>query len=78
MSNHELQELLIAKIRQTDDSLLLEEATRLLDINLDDSDVYIFSESEKADIEEARQQIKNGESFTHEEANQLINEWLKK
>jgi len=78
MSNQELQELLIEKIRQTDDSVLLEEATRLLDIEINQSDVYVLSESEKADIEEARQQIKNGESFTHEEANQLINEWLKK
>ena len=78
MSNQELQELLIEKIRRTDDSVLLEEATRLLDIEIDDSNIYVLSESEKADIEEARQQIKNGESFTHEEANLLIIEWLKK
>ncbi|MEO6721459.1 MAG: hypothetical protein ABIN67_13915 [Ferruginibacter sp.] len=78
MSNQELQELLIEKIRKTDDNMLLEEATRLLDVDIDDFDVHILSESEKADIEEARQQIKNGESFTHEEANQHINEWLKK
>ncbi len=78
MSIQELQELLIEKIRQTDDNVLLEEATRLLDIEIDDADVYVLSASEKADIDEARQQIKNKESFTHEEANQLINEWLKK
>lgn len=78
MSNQELQELLIKKIRQTDDKVLLEEATRLLDIEIDDSNVYTLSESEKADIEKARQQIKNGDSFSHAEANQLINEWLKK
>ena len=75
MSIQELQELLIEKIRQTDDNVLLEEATRLLDIEIDDADVYVLSASEKADIDEARQQIKNKESFTHEEANQLINEW---
>jgi hypothetical protein len=78
MSNQELQELLIKKIRQTDDSVLLEEATRLLDIEIDDANVYVLSESDNIDIEEARQQIKNGDSFTHEEANQVINEWLKK
>ena len=78
MSNKELQKLLIAKIRKTDDTVLLEEATRLLDVEIDDADVYVLSEAEKTDIEEARQQIKNGESFTHEKANQLINEWLKK
>ncbi len=78
MSNQELQELLIKKIRQTDDTVLLEEATRLLDLQIDESNAYVLSAAEKADIEEARQQIKNGDSFTHEEANQLINEWLKK
>ena len=78
MSNQELQELLIKKIRQTDDHVLLEEATRLLDIEVNDSNVYPLSQSEEADIEEARHQIRNGESFTHTKANQLINEWLKK
>lgn len=78
MSKQELQELLIKKIRETDDNVLLEEATRLLDVEIDDSDVYVLSESEKKDIEEARQQIKSGDSFTHSEANQLIAEWLKK
>lgn len=78
MSNKELQELLIKKICQTDDNVLLEEATRLLDIEIDESDVYLISKSEKADLEEAKQQIKNGERFTYKEANQLISEWLKK
>jgi hypothetical protein len=63
MSNQELQELLIEKIRKTDNHELLEEATRLLDIEIGDSDVYILSASEKTDIEEAREQIRNGESF---------------
>jgi len=78
MSNKELQDLLIKKIRQTNDNMLLEEATRLLDIEINDADVYTLSESEKADVEEARQQIKNGDSFTHKKANQHITEWLKK
>jgi hypothetical protein len=78
MSNQELQELLIKKIRQTDDHMLLEDVTRLLDIEIDDATIYVLSASEKSDIEEARQQIKNGGSYTHAEANQLINESLKK
>lgn len=78
MSNQELQKLLIKKIRQTDDNVLWEEATRLLDIEIDDSNVYLLSESEKVDMEETRQQNKNGDRFTHEQANQLIHEWLKK
>lgn len=45
MSNKELQDLLIKKIRQTNDNVLLEEATRLLDIEINDADVYVLSES---------------------------------
>ena len=78
MSNQELQELLIKKIRQTNDKVLLEEATRLLDIEIDDTNVYVLSELKKNDVEEARKQIKNGDSFTNAEANQVIIEWLKK
>ena len=78
MSNQELQELLIEKIRLTNDKLLLEEASRLLEVDVDDPDIYVLSESENTDLEEARVQIKNGESFSHEQADQLIREWLKK
>jgi len=42
MSNQELQELLIKKIRQTDDHVLLEEVTRLLDIEIDDATFMYF------------------------------------
>ena len=76
--HQDLQELLIEKIRQTDDNILLEEARRLLDADIDDQDVYVLSEAEKARIEEGREQIRNGETLSNEEANQLISEWLKK
>lgn len=78
MSNQELKKLLIDKIHSTEDSALLEEAIRLLDIEINASDVYILSATEKDDIEEAKQQIQNGECFTNEEASQLINKWQKK
>jgi ethanolamine utilization protein EutA (predicted chaperonin) len=78
MSNTALQQLLIDKIKKIEDASLLQEAGRLFDVDVEDSTVYVLSPSERADIEEARQQIKNGESFTHEQANQLVSEWLKK
>ena len=78
ISNQELKKLLIDKIHSTEDSALLEEAIRLLDIEINDSEIYILSESELDAISEARQQIKNGECLTNEEAYQLINKWLKK
>ena len=52
--------------------MLLEEATRLLDIAIDDATISVLSASERSDIEEARQQIKNSGGYTHVEANQII------
>ena len=78
MSNQKLKDLLIDKILTTDNNLLLEEANRLLDMEIDESAVYLLSEEEKANIQEGIQEIKKGDSFTNEQANQLINEWLKK
>jgi DICT domain-containing protein len=76
MSTLELRQLLIEKIQTTDDTDLLQEATRLFDVAAAEQEVYVLSVSEKEDIATARQQIKNGECFTHEQANQLVNEWL--
>ncbi len=76
MSTIELRQLLIEKIQKTDDPDLLEEATRLFDVAVAGPEVYVLSASEKEGIETARQQIKDGECFTHEQANQLVNKWL--
>jgi GTP-binding protein EngB required for normal cell division len=63
MSTIELKEKLIDKIQHTDDENILAEVNRLLGIETDSEsdDVFIFSEAEKIEIEEARLQIKNGD-----------------
>ena len=78
MSTIELRKLLIEKIQLTDDDKLLEEASRLLEIDIEEPDVYILNDKQKEAIEEGRKQIINGEYLTDEESNNEIDEWLSK
>jgi hypothetical protein len=80
MSTIELRERLINKISHTEDENILAEVNRLLGIETQSEadDVFIFTETEKMKIEEARLQIKNGDFLTHDEANKEIDEWLEK
>lgn len=78
MSTIELRKLLIEKIQLTEDDKLLEEASRLLEVEIEESDVYVLNEKQKEAIEEGRKQIINGEYLTDEESNKEIDEWLSK
>lgn len=78
MSTIELRKLLIEKIQLTDGDKLLEEASRLLEVEIEESDVYILNDKQKEAIEEGRKQIINGEYLTDEESNKEIDEWLSK
>jgi hypothetical protein len=78
MSTIELRKLLIEKIQLTDDDKLLEEASWLLEVEIEESDAYILNDKQKEAIEEARKQIINGEYLTDQESNKEIDEWLSK
>ena len=78
MSTIKLRKLLIEKIQSTNDDKLLEEASRLLDVDFEEPDVYILNDKQKEAIEEGRQQIINGDYLTEEESNKEIDEWLSK
>ena len=77
MSTSELKKLLIDKIKKTDNGNLLEEAFRLLELESEDIEVYKLSENQKNAINEAKQQVKNGQFLTDDEGNKDINEWLR-
>ena len=78
MSTIELRKLLIEKIQLTNDDKLLEEVSRLLNVEIDDNDIYILNEKQKEAIEEGRKQIISGEYLTDEKSNKEIDEWLNK
>lgn len=78
MSTVELRKRLIDKIQKTQDGRILEEVYRLLDLESEDSEIYKLNEEQNKAITIARQQIKNGQFLTEEEANKDIDQWLKK
>ncbi len=78
MSTTELKQKLISKIEQTEDDSLLEEALRLLDIEMDDLDLIELDKNQIEAIDEAKEQIKNGQYLTNQQANKEIDEWLSK
>ena len=74
----ELKERLIEQIRATTDPEILKEVDRLLGIYHDDSDSYKLSPDQAQAVEEAQNQIKQGDFPPNEEANKATQEWLEK
>jgi hypothetical protein len=78
MSTIELRKRLFEKIQKTENKELLEEAYRLLDLETEDVDPYKLSDNQNKAVVEARQQIKDGQSLTDDQADKEIDEWLNK
>ena len=78
MSTIELRKRLIEKIQLTDDDKLLEEASRLLEVEIEFPDFYIINDKQREAIEEGKNQIINGAYLSDEESNKEIDEWLSK
>ena len=77
MPDKNLKEKLINKIRETDDPSILEEVSNLFELQ-EPGTVYQVSDKQKNVIEEAKQQVKNKETLTDNDANKDIDEWLNK
>ncbi|HCZ36486.1 MAG: hypothetical protein KF763_08885 [Cyclobacteriaceae bacterium] len=78
MSALELKSKLIDRIQTTEDERILEEVFRLLGIESENIEVYKLNEQQTQAIREAREQIKNGQFMSTEEADKEIDEWLNK
>ena len=77
MADNSLKEKLINKIKETDDPSILEEVSNLFELQEPDT-VYQLNDKQKKAIEEAKEQIKNNQTLTEEQANKDIDEWLNK
>lgn len=75
MSIPEMKEKLIAKIKQTNDEALLEEISNLIELG-EAEGIYTLNESRRLAVKEAREQIKDGDSLSNEEADKEIEQWL--
>lgn len=78
MSTVELRKKLINKIKETKNEGILQEAYRLLGMETEEFEVYELNDTQRKAINQGREQIKNGESLTNEQANSEIDEWLKR
>lgn len=79
MSTAEIRDKLIKKIHSTTDEKILLEATRLLEIQLNEVETpFKLTEEMNEAIDKAKNQILNGEFQSHEEANREVSEWLEK
>lgn len=79
MQTKELKSMLIEQINKIDDSHLLMEATRLINIEIPmEEEEFVFSDIQIAKIKNALNQIENSEYLTSDEANKEIEEWLNK
>lgn len=77
MSTSELQIKLdlINRISTLDDTRIINEIKKLLDFELDKK-VYELNQAQKNRIEEARNEYKNAQTLTEEDANNEIDQWL--
>lgn len=68
---------LIEKIRQTEDSVLLSEIGKLMNLSTND-ETYKLSDDQINSIQVAEDQIKSGDVLTHEEAKKESDKWFDK
>lgn len=78
MTRTEIKKQVIEGIKKTENNDLLEEVLRLLRLENQDLEIYKLNEDQISAVNEAREQIKNGQTKTNEEANDEIDKWLKK
>ena len=78
MSTQELQEKLIAKIKNTKEDYILEEVSRLLEFEENSSHIYNLNAAQQQLIDKSLKEIENGEYFTDEDVKKETDEWLKK
>ena len=77
MDKETFKQNLIKEIQATDNNELLEAIYWLLALDSDEFQSITLSEQEKRSITKGREDIRNGNALTEEQANNEIDEWLK-
>ncbi len=78
MKTIEIKKKLIDEINLSENRDLLEEFYRFLNLENEIQETYKLSKEQNNAITEARNQIRNGDYITNEQANQEIDKWLDK
>jgi hypothetical protein len=78
MSTVELKKRVISRLQKTDNSGLLEEVYRLINLDERNLEMYKVSDLQKQAILKGKNDIENGRFLSDEQANKQADEWLKK
>ena len=78
MLTKEMKQELINKIKSTTDDNILEEVYRILEVGTQEADKIVLSSEQKESIDKGIKDMEEGNYLSNEEANQEIEEWLKK
>jgi len=78
MKTIEIKKKLIEEINLSQNKNLLERLYRFLNLENEVQEEYLLNDDQNAAIADARQQVKNGDFLSNEEADQEIDEWLSK
>lgn len=78
MKAKEVKRRLIEKIEQINDPKILDEVNRLLNFDVDKSDLLILSTDQTNAVEEGRSHYFSGKVKSDDQLNEEIDEWLKK
>jgi hypothetical protein len=78
MSATELKLQIINKVTAITDELILEEIYKLVNIESEMDSIYRLTDTEKKAVDLGLADIKEGRTYTSEQADKMIKEWLKK
>ena len=78
MSTIEIKKNIVDKLESVQDAIVLGEIYRILTLDLNTDNKYVFSEPQLSVLNERDVAIDKGHYFTDEEANKDLEEWLKK
>lgn len=78
MKTIDIKNKLINEINLSKNKNLLEELYHFLNLDNEIQETYKLNAEQKSAIAEAREQIKNGDFLTNDQADQEIDEWLNK
>ncbi len=78
MASQTLKEKVINTVNNLEDDSILQGLLNFIELEKDADSIYEFDTSQLQIIDEAKLQVKEGKTQTHEQVNKEIEEWLNK
>ena len=78
MASQTLKEKVIDSVNNLEDDSILQGLLNFIELEKDADSIYEFDTSQLQIIDEAKLQVKEGKTQTHEQVNTEIEEWLNK